>query len=61
LTQFRVILLDDLAVIWWRSQATLTVRYAVLNGTYRTEWAQNVAEMFPCTGVQPCGKTLNWF
>ena len=25
MTQFRVILLDDLAMTWWRNQATVTV------------------------------------
>jgi len=25
MTQFRVILLDDLAIAWWRNQATVTV------------------------------------
>jgi len=41
LAQFRVILLDNLAVIWWRIEATLIVRHAVSNGTYRIERALN--------------------
>ena len=45
LTQFRVILLDNLAVTLWCNQATLTVHYAVSNGTKR---ALNVAEIFSC-------------
>ena len=56
LTQFRVILLDDLAVIWRRNRATLTVRHAVSHGTYRTKRALNVADIFPCTERTPQGK-----
>jgi len=41
----RVILLNDLAVICRRNQATLTVRHAVSNGTYRTKPALNVADI----------------
>ena len=37
MTQFRVILLDDLAVTWWRNQATVTVNdyYRIWTGAER--------------------------
>ena len=58
LTQFRMILFDDLALTWWPNQATLTVRYAVSIKTYRTERALNIAEILLLCAAYSPGKNF---